>query len=111
MKKIVIIVCLLAFLLSACTLAPSQDKTVSKTATSADSSAKAKAQDTPVKAKALTALNRPSKVTDKDVSDTQKIFNDLLSGKIKSVDANKKLDKIANKVGNVGLVWIVRNLP
>jgi hypothetical protein len=110
MKKIIIIVCLLAFVLSSCTLAPNQASSASNTATAADSSAKVKAGGAPVKAVPLTNLKRPKSITDKDINEVQKVFNNYLSGKIKMVDANKQLGAIAKRIGNVPLAWIVRNL-
>ena len=110
MKKIFMVVCILVIFLTSCTLVPSQDKSGSQTTTTAESS-KVKAAGSQEKAITLSGIKRPSKVTDKQIAEVQKVFNNYLSGKIKMVDANKQLGNIANKIGNVPLAWIIRNLP
>ena len=111
MKKIIIVLCVLVFMFTSCTLAPNQASTLSKTPAAADSSAKVKVGDSQAKAMPLAGLKRPSKATDKEIANVQKIFNDYFSGKIKMVDVNKKLGAIALRIGEVPLVWIVRNIP
>jgi hypothetical protein len=108
MKKFIIITSLFAMLLvlAACTVAPETDNSVSTRSKIAGLLTAKPTVEPTVKAE----LARPKKVTDKDITATQKILKAVATGKMKSADAEKKLDAMAKKVGHLGLAWIVNSL-